>query len=846
MRKSSASMSDSTPSKKRKTRGAFVVRSKTVSWPEKALPVEIFNLIINYLPRSAVQNMRLVNHEFEEKVSEYLFRVVVVPFKPEIYGISGASDPRVTERMGSVMLQDKGMRVFEGFGKRIRKFAMSFEFDEEKLANPPLKSDQEAITSFWGIYRWPYKKYNRYTQLEGLEQTADETRSMAKALRCISEARVFGLSIDGGLGWLAGPDTNYKVLERGEKPVVFGESNFVPEPRKNTPKRAKGARASDSALLVPRNSSLYAAFERMLQEAGYGGDNLEASVRMMLESEDTSSTATPDPHDSPDQVFAPLAHTGLGLRRRRGLRIADPWAMQDNQSPNPLVATNSDGDDDRSEEEAEMDINPFFAYANGTRTKVDNYPLKPNELTSAQREMLLETEWAQCAFMQSYAIAVIDNPLTFSKVTELNIARIPSRHLTILRREDFWDSLPSLNTLSLAVIPDWREVVKLPTSFVQDNLLQPSKSVSGAYQILQDQISHRPNITSLHFEWLCGGEYAPGMFSRNQHILAAPLVPKALDMINRAHVTRVLTLPHVKTLSLKNCWISPHVLNRFGSYLRAANLKSFKFDSVSLTAPVPANTQPVALAQNANQHPHPPVQAHVQGPNVFNQLMPQAHQQNLIANAAHLQGAMAALGPHHGPQQIQQVVQQIQAAVAGQPPANPDPDPAGLEWLNVRPDSWAQIIDALTPGINLSHIQYRNDIGPEPTPRPLTRLTKLEFISCGYARLPLDYDQSVIDPDGTTLPNLSARRASEMAAYMMKTDDHTLAIVVNRMSAMESATLRNAWDMTVGWSASRSQLATEARIDGLAHAGRGRFDGLIEVAESPVDTIPRRQVTLTI
>lgn len=58
--------------------------------------------------------MRLVNHDFEQKVSEHLFKVVVVPFRPEIYGISGA-DPRVTERLGAVMLQDKGMRVFEGF-----------------------------------------------------------------------------------------------------------------------------------------------------------------------------------------------------------------------------------------------------------------------------------------------------------------------------------------------------------------------------------------------------------------------------------------------------------------------------------------------------------------------------------------------------------------------------------------------------------------------------------------------------------------------------------------------------------------------------------------------------------
>lgn len=65
--------------------------------------------------------MRLVNKEFEKKVSEYLFKVVVVPFKPEIYGITPEPPllqaPGALENeslRGSIMLQDKGMRVFEG------------------------------------------------------------------------------------------------------------------------------------------------------------------------------------------------------------------------------------------------------------------------------------------------------------------------------------------------------------------------------------------------------------------------------------------------------------------------------------------------------------------------------------------------------------------------------------------------------------------------------------------------------------------------------------------------------------------------------------------------------------
>lgn len=710
---------------------------------------------------------------------------------------------------------------------------MSFEFDEDKLANPPLKSDQEAITSFWGIYRWPYKKYNRYTQLEGLEQTADETRTMAKALRYISQASVFGLSIDGGLGWLAGPDINKSVVDKGEKPVVFGRSSFVPEPRQYPSKRVKGSRTSDPALFSQGNSSLYAAFERMLEEAGYHGDTLEASVRMMLESEDSVG---PVANTSLENYYSsPLSYEGLrrAVRAPRGLENGPMGSHQDLTSQ----ATNNSDDEDGSDDDEEIQLNPLFSNVSNGRTKNDGCPLKPNDLSSAQREILLETEWAQCAFMQSYVIAVIDNPSTFSKVTELNIARIPSRHLPMLRREDFWDSLPSLATLSLAVIPDWREVVKLPTSFVQDNSIQPSKSVTVAYQIIQDQISHRKNITSLHFEWLCGGEYAPGMYSRNQHLLAAPLVPRALDMINRTQLAKVLTLPHIKNLSLKNCWISPHVLGRFGSYLRTASLKSLKFDSVSLTAPIPANTQPAVAAPNALQNhglQNPPIPI----------VPPMAAQQQFLAQQAatpaQLQNAMAAaLGPHHGPQ-LQQAVLQMQAA-AQQPPVNPDPSPVGLEWLNVRAGSWSQIISLLTPGTNISHIRYAKNLGPEPTPRPITRLTKLEFISCGYARLSFDHDQSAVDPDGLTLPNLTSKRASDIAAHMMKTDDHTLGTVINHISAMETATLQNAWNVNVGWGMSRKQLAHEARCDGLPHAGRGRFDGLIEVAEPPADCLPSPQ-----
>jgi hypothetical protein len=135
------------PLKRRKTRGTFALKSKMgnttppfpqtsaliqeltlealVPWPADTVPLEIFTEIMRYLPRSTIQNMRLVNKEFEKKVSSYLFRVVVVPFKPEIYGIApdpplgGAVEDRADDMLkGAIMLQDKGMRVFHGYAEK--------------------------------------------------------------------------------------------------------------------------------------------------------------------------------------------------------------------------------------------------------------------------------------------------------------------------------------------------------------------------------------------------------------------------------------------------------------------------------------------------------------------------------------------------------------------------------------------------------------------------------------------------------------------------------------------------------------------------------------------------------
>ncbi|KAF8848749.1 hypothetical protein BDZ45DRAFT_605445 [Acephala macrosclerotiorum] len=784
--------------------------SPQVTWPSNTLPVEIFTLIVSYLPRSNIQNLRLVNKEFDQKVSEALFRVVVVPFRPEIYGITPEPILSNEALQGSIMLQDKGMRVFQGFGRWIQKFAMSFEIDHNRLANPPVKSDQEAITTFWGIYKWPFKVYNRYSQLEGLEQTADETRTMAKALMFIESAKELGLSIDAGLGWLAGPDINTRVAERGDKLAVFGASRFVPEQKPKPGRHGKSSSASTSA--EPGNGT-FSQYERMLQEAGYD-ENRESALRLLLETEDLGTL----PHTEPQVDTSAWDSFGIQPPQQT---VPEAWR----RLRRPLGGTNgsestndgvlalgssslTDEDDDAFDT---LDNQAAATYSYPTKLlkgKNEGFSLKPNDLSNAQREMLLEMEWAQNAFMQSWAIAIIDNYKTFNQIRTLTIARLPSRHLPTLRREDFWDSLPQLSTLSLAIIPDWREVRKEATTWVEDNRIAPSKAVAAVYDLLSQQISRRKNIKTLHFEWLCGGEYAPGLFSRNQHILPAPFVSEAMRMVNRAQQYHPVKLPYIEHLSLKNCWLSPHIMFRLLMPMKEkAALQSITFDSVSLTASILANAAPnpitpAAVAQNAAHlvpvQPAGPINA-----NVLNNWM----------------GAMNG---------------QVQAAVAP-PPAAPVVN-ADLNWFEPpRSGSWADVIDHLTPGSNLEAIRYSRDIGPEPEPRPATNLSKLSFTSCGYVRVPLDFDQTILDPPQAAPQQAGnvAKRMNDIDGFMMKPQDPLLAVIVNHISQAEAATLQNAWSMETCWRDKHPELLADAQLDGAMNAGYGRFQGSIEVARPP-------------
>ena len=214
-------------------------------WPPGRVPLEVFHDIVDNLPRASVQAMRLVNAEFEMKTSNRLFHTVVVPFRPEIYGMmthmgdpTGSKQKDVKGKGKALSAADEepegdrsvhdGMKVFEAWGPHIKRFAMAFEVDEVDLEQAPIKRRFENHGTWWGSYKWPHPYYFRYAFCQGLEKKADEFKCMSEALSHLKGTQELGLSLTSGLGWLSGPDLSDRARMFREKSEIFGRNHLQP------------------------------------------------------------------------------------------------------------------------------------------------------------------------------------------------------------------------------------------------------------------------------------------------------------------------------------------------------------------------------------------------------------------------------------------------------------------------------------------------------------------------------------------------------------------------------------------------------------------------------------------
>lgn len=863
-------------------------------WPAERIPVEIFNLIIHFLPRRAVQTMRLVNREFDSKLAEIYFKSVVVPFRPEfeaLYGSLNIDPGSSSDRQKLSLVIGKtsdetgppddtsqtsandgvlsaGHRVFEQFGDKMRKFALALELNEKDLASPPLKINQEILLAPWGLYRWPIMNYQRYSRVEGLEQMANETGYMLRAFQYLRHVTEIGISCDAGLGWLCGPDTNpfcARTLPPVFRPMVY---------------EGEGAGDSTNAVEEEEESLSLSILKQMALNAGYSEVEWPRVILRLLEDEGREGVI--------EWIERILPSGKLTRDRIPYLEVDDSTTKEDIvlQIKNAIAC---DGE----------------STVVGT-TETRTYGLIPSVLSMAQTEMLLELKWAHRALMQSYRIAVMDNKNSFQNLKQLTIARCPSCRIKTWCDDKFWETMTSIETFHLGVIPDWREITKSSSGAVEQRSVAPSEASRIVFQLLQYYVAEQTNIKSLSFEWVCGGEFAMGKSQRDRYILPAPILPDIGNMVNVLHdfqTDDILNLPYVSKLSLKNCWFAPHVFTFFFKHMSLEALEQVNLESVSLIGP-PTATPELSIYPGPQYKPshwpwplcvgaEPGHWFHLQRPQNNNQApfwqgmpaVPVNPVQFIPGPAVNANGpanqVQAGVAPpgggafHHGNMGFLAqpnpaapgvgAMAAMHAALQNQNAALPVNHHAAPMQQNVgghrnrwRAWSWPHILACLgmAPDVVGQHLENGSmaDKMHETNLKNVERHFEagfrailedrvnngnhqaIKFKSCGYALLDSpSIDNWKIIPDHAIQVQQSVEfcnRLKDLDNSMLTTQDAMLAKIINYMPDAEERQLRNLFGFELGWDNLYDPIVKQAAIaDGNPHPGQARFFG--EVNNKP-------------
>jgi hypothetical protein len=799
-------------------------KSTRLVWPMKGLPSEIYYLIVERLSRDDIKAMRLTCKEFERHLSCILFKTVVVPFNMEIYGmLQGLSLARVDAKgkdKGNAkaavpefwknskdedIYTGHGVDVFRSFGPRMKRFGMSFEVDEDVLANPPLKSTREDHKTYWGCYQWPYPEYKRFDAVAGLEDAADETPKMKEAFECLTEVQELALSLDAGLGWLSGPDRSIRSRVLGDRRPVFGTKHRIPE-RKEEARQCLWQYLEDWASAhqnVELKHCTVAAqkFTESPEEYATYQDKLFVNMEPAMPFIDLHGFIDPIAKivSPPIMGFDTLGQAARYIDQIMSTTSTADSMVRDRCFEGGMFVVKEDT------------IDP---------ERLEAYPIIPCELSKLQKEWLLETEWAQRAFFSSWLIAIVDNRYTFQHVHTLNFSRLSSRFLLSLCREDFWRALPQLENVTLNIIPDCRDVLKDNAGFVECPRVQPISAVWLLHKLIAEMISLRSSVKSLSVGWASGGEHAQGLTARNKHLMPAAILPpewlgSTENLVDKRLLEkRMLRFPHLKALTLNNCWISPHALMFLVH--EHLGLEILCLESVSLIAePTIANggnpIHVIAMAQHLQGGPLLPPHGAPQ-PTTFNQPVPNFHTVHHLAPAAQV----------HNPNS-QAAVQHLNG------------NDSTSDWLSPRSESWPHVLQQISPGVTLAASGSTNGPINIPSSIPNHALRTLELNSCGYARLNnARLDESLVQPSqygggGQWF----ARRFAALNKLMMNTRGGVTAEIVQAIPTTEQQALTMGFDLTMGWSSDWADEIEGPMYDGCLAGGTGRFHGSID-AESRV------------
>ncbi|RYP50066.1 hypothetical protein DL768_004352 [Monosporascus sp. mg162] len=706
--------------------------ASNITWPAGKLPIEIFIAIAEYIDRKDVQALRLVNRECYRCLSGYYLRQLVVHVGPNLCATLDSGLPQQIDSAAvdvTNRLVDTSY-VFSSFGDQIRRFALALELSEPELATPKVYSDLALYVRPWGVYRWPVEApLSTQSTLQRITESLERSKGMFRILSHLGNVRELALSCEGGLGYLQGPD----VTTPPHRPVIFGDKN--------------GGHISEGSYMLDFDTP-------------YSHEALASLV---------SNTTVPAA-SIPGLVNELLKREGISLEKLAG--------EERRRCPLPDSRPRS--------------IRPSIPLLDCCKERAKTLRLQPDMLTRNQKIFLSQHIAAQQALIQSYLLGVLDNASSFDNLTNVKIASLPSLHVDLLCRDDFWSKLTRLEEVFLAVVPDWRTVTQYG-SHVEDAQVYPTDAIPKVFRLLANHIGKQERIKRLHFEWLCGGELASGSQQRNKHVLPAPFLKSHRKIVD-SRPENLLILPHVTHLSLKNCWFTPHVFYRIVREMALKSLVSLELVTVSLSGP------PIEPSNRGNQN-----------------------------------------GTNGTPNNVQT-------------PAPPMDPTAIRRRLRTAPQpcklSWGHIIDMLTPGGTIREYLHEKDRDEDTKPLRLKKelkLEKLSFKSCGYVEVPdgrliahwpfPGYTKDEIEPPIITRSAIHSGCPCVEFFMQVSTDPH-LARVIQGMPEGEEEILSRVFGFRFGWEGIYDDPTIDAaRNDGFRRQGRGRFSGTIErhVQPSPLE-----------
>ncbi|KAJ9142633.1 hypothetical protein NKR23_g7031 [Pleurostoma richardsiae] len=795
-------------------------------WPAYRIPLELFDNIARHLDRVDVENMRLVNREFEQKLSSNFFRNVVVTFRPvslaclteaaysNMVGLPTNHEQSACNAALKTMVKESflsgGIRVLKDFGQRdIKKFALALELDDGTLAAPPLKLDQRIISTPMGLYRWPVNGHTQLQQPNQLETIAGETEFMEEALSHLKAINEIGISCDGGLGYMPGPSFN--TLARPVAPAVFRSSRF------STCRNSLTSQQDDHDLRS--RSRAFRKLRQMAINAGFNRDNWHWAAIEVLENENKNEICTITPE-------------GIPLLTKKYTIIPVMSIKAIHSIIEKLVEGESTG-------------------VNSSMLGLDITPCRILPvLMPGQIEMLVELAWAHRTLLDSFVTAVTANEDVFVNLKTLTIARIPGCHLPIFMNSAFWSALKSLERFSLGVIPDWRAIDDNERGKIVETRVSPGRTYNIVHDLL-DFVGHVENIKSLHFEWICGGEFALGIGQRDRYILPAPLVFGVYTMVINLNYPTAVILPHVKRLSLKNCWISPSMFMNVFCGMTDKSLTHLELESVSLTGPISAQPEPsVSAGMSMTQHWPWLLAAGARPGSYFLLRRPMRLQGNNLQGYNNLVASFNAVSflQNHNMLGNQWTTNPLQNARVGiplscnlpQPPNIPRPPPPNAGW---RPFSWPHVLSILKPSALEPYLaqaspeeQHAHSAVIKDTwhrPPSSGELRSITLKSCGYAIVDhVRVNNWALIPQHfvPVLHRDTMRRELTVSdTRSMSCNDMMLGKILNYIPSEERQVLGTIPGTSFGWEGVYEQIVTDMAVaDGNLAPGDGRFNVKIE------------------